>query len=112
MYQYKAIVTRVVDGDTFDCTIDLGFRIYTKQRIRVSNLNTPETWRPKSESERKHGIQATVRAKELVEGKQIILDSEYSGIYDRWSARVTLEDGRLYADVMISEGFEKLEIYD
>ena len=45
MYEYKAHVTNVVDGDTFDCVIDLGFRVATHQRIRVDGIDTPESWR-------------------------------------------------------------------
>lgn len=43
MYEYKARVTTVVDGDTVDVEIDLGFRITTKQRCRLSGINAPET---------------------------------------------------------------------
>lgn len=42
MYAYTALLHRVVDGDTVDVTIDLGFRITTAQRIRLSGINAPE----------------------------------------------------------------------
>ncbi len=42
MYEYKATLDRVVDGDTVDIHIDLGFTITTKQRVRLSGLNAPE----------------------------------------------------------------------
>ena len=41
-YTYKAHVDRVVDGDTFDVTVDLGFRITTYQRLRLAGVETPE----------------------------------------------------------------------
>ena len=51
MYHYKAKVERVVDGDTFDVVIDLGFKITTNQRIRMAKINTPETYNVKKDSE-------------------------------------------------------------
>lgn len=51
MYHYKAKVEKVVDGDTFDVVIDLGFKITTNQRIRMSGINTPETYNVKKDSE-------------------------------------------------------------
>ena len=44
MFQYKAIITRVIDGDTVDCNIDLGFSVILfKQRIRLFGIDTPES---------------------------------------------------------------------
>lgn len=51
MYHYKAKVERIVDGDTIDVIIDLGFKITTFQRIRLANINTPETYIVKKDSE-------------------------------------------------------------
>ena len=51
MYQYKAEVVRIVDGDTIDVVIDLGFKITTNQRIRFARINTPETYTVKKNSE-------------------------------------------------------------
>lgn len=39
---YRATVINVVDGDTIDCSIDLGFKVSIKQRLRLSGLDTPE----------------------------------------------------------------------
>ena len=46
MHTYRATVTNVVDGDTIDVTIDLGFKIFTKQRIRLNGIDTPERGKP------------------------------------------------------------------
>ena len=43
MYEYNAHVERVVDGDTIDCTIDLGFSTWKKIRVRMEGINTPES---------------------------------------------------------------------
>ena len=43
MYIYKVKVDRVIDGDTIDCTIDLGFSIFHKARVRLYGIDTPES---------------------------------------------------------------------
>tara|TARA_R100001460_G_scaffold64669_2_gene104946 strand:+ start:1125 stop:1547 length:423 start_codon:yes stop_codon:yes gene_type:complete len=43
VYEYKCNVTRVVDGDTVDCEIDLGFDIVYKSRVRLYGIDTPES---------------------------------------------------------------------
>ena len=43
MYEYKAIISKVVDGDTIDATIDLGFKTWKKIRVRMEGINTPES---------------------------------------------------------------------
>ena len=43
MYTYKAKLLRVVDGDTCDAQIDLGFDVSVKKRIRFAGLNAPES---------------------------------------------------------------------
>lgn len=43
MYEYKCGVTRIVDGDTVDCEIDLGFDITYKSRVRLYGIDTPES---------------------------------------------------------------------
>lgn len=46
LYVFKAFCTKVVDGDTVDLTIDMGFRNTTEQRIRLSGIDTPERGEP------------------------------------------------------------------
>jgi len=41
-YTYDAVITRVVDGDTVDATVDLGFKIFRKIRIRLAGIDAPE----------------------------------------------------------------------
>ena len=111
MYNYKAFVQRVVDGDTFDADVDLGFGITLSFRFRLNDIDTPETWRPKSNAEREHGELATARVKELIEGKEIIIYSYKLGIYGRYSADVYLLSGISLADLLKEEGFEKKDSY-
>ena len=58
-WNYNATVTRVVDGDTFDCEIDLGFDLTIKQRVRVAGVDTPEK-RTRDKEQKKLGLDATL----------------------------------------------------
>lgn len=42
LYQYRAKITNVVDGDTIDATLDFGFRLQAEVRLRLVGVNTPE----------------------------------------------------------------------
>ena len=64
MHEYNAIVRRVVDGDTMDVTLDLGFDILYNNRIRLYGINTPES-RTRDLEEKKLGLAAKDRVKEL-----------------------------------------------
>lgn len=46
MYEYRASVLRVVDGDTLDMSVDLGFRVYQQMRLRLLGVDTPERGQP------------------------------------------------------------------
>ncbi len=112
-YQYKGRIIRVVDADTMDVYLDLGFNMFTKQRLRIDDYDAPETWRPRNEAEKEHGMAATVRAKELLEGYELIfITSKAVGIYGRFGASITLPGGVKYKEVMINEGFQKKETYE
>jgi len=65
MYEYNAIVDRVVDGDTIDCTIDLGFKTWKKVRVRMEGINTPES-RTRDLEEKKRGLAAKDRLVEIL----------------------------------------------
>jgi len=112
-YKYKGRVSKVVDGDTVDAYLDMGFNIFTQQRLRIDSFDAPESWRPKSAGEKVHGEAAKARAKELLEGHELIFTtSKEVGIYGRFGTSITLPDGRKFGEVMISEGFVKKENYE
>ena len=64
MYEYSAKIRRVVDGDTVDITLDLGFDILYNNRIRLYGIDTPES-RTRDLEEKKLGLAAKERVKEL-----------------------------------------------
>lgn len=113
---YSGVVTRVVDADTYDIWVDLGFELCQNTRFRLVALDrdydAPETWRPKYESERIHGEAATGLAKELVENKPVVIKSVRKGKY-RYVAALfyTDENGEVHdlAEVLIENGYQKLD---
>ena len=101
MYTYKIKLDRVVDGDTIDANIDLGFDIYVKKRIRFMGINTPES-RTRDLEEKAKGLAAKDRVKQLLEGaKEITLQSHGVGKYGRCL-------GELFIDMV--DGQEKLTL--
>jgi micrococcal nuclease len=72
MFDYMATLVRVVDGDTVDCDIDLGFGVWLRnQRIRLYGINAPET-RTKDLEEKKAGIDAKHRLIVLMKDKFLL----------------------------------------
>ena len=69
MYEYRCKVLRVVDGDTVDVDIDLGFGIVLKdERVRIMGIDTPES-RTRDKVEKLFGLASKARLKELVGGR-------------------------------------------
>ena len=60
-------INRVLDGDTIDVTIDLGFDLYKKERVRIAGVDTPEK-RTRNLEEKELGIHATNWLKEKLDG--------------------------------------------
>lgn len=115
MYEYRCEIKRVVDGDTVDVDIDLGFGIWLKgERVRIMGIDTPES-RTRDKVEKVFGLAAKNRLKELLNktatlktqvdkdgddakgkfGRILGNFSVYDSKHDRW-ANVT--------DILISEG--------
>ena len=92
MYEYKAVVDRVVDGDTIDVTIDLGFKVWKKMRVRMEGINTPES-RTRDLEEKKRGLAAKDRLKSILEfnDNRCILKVSGVGKYGRALATVLVE---------------------
>jgi len=74
MYKYKCKVLKVVDGDTVDVDIDLGFGIWLKnERVRLKGIDTPES-RTRDLVEKKFGLAAKTRLKQMIgKGERVIL---------------------------------------
>ena len=67
-YNFRVVsIDKVLDGDTIDVTIDLGFDLYKKERVRIAGVDTPEK-STKDLEEKELGIDATNWMKEKLEG--------------------------------------------
>ncbi len=83
MYTYKATLDRVIDGDTIDVNIDLGFDISVKKRVRFLGINTPES-RTRDLEEKKRGLAAKDRVKSILnENSSFIIESKEVGKFGR-----------------------------
>ena len=65
MYEYNAKLSKVIDGDTIDADIDLGFQTFVKQRIKLYGVDTPQS-RSKVATEKEEGIKAKNKLIELL----------------------------------------------
>lgn len=112
-YRFKAKCVRVIDGDTYEMDVDLGFYVGYKTSIRIRGVDTPETHNTPAESEEhKAGLKAKARVMQLIEGKQVILKTEkLKRTFERWVADVyfTGADGKEYsiAEIIVQEGLTK-----
>ena len=101
MYNYKISPLRVIDGDTIDAEIDLGFDVKIKKRIRFMGINTPES-RTRDLEEKAKGLAAKDRLKAILEGaKTIQLCSHGVGKYGRCLGEIMLD---------VVDGQEKLTL--
>ena len=90
MYEYDIRVLRVVDGDTIDAQVDLGFKVHHNIRIRLYGINTPEV-RTKDAEEKVRGKAASERVKKLLSNAdKIILKSHGIGKFGRCLGELTL----------------------
>jgi micrococcal nuclease len=110
MYEYKAHITKIVDGDTVDVDIDLGFGIWMKdERVRIMGIDTPES-RTSDKVEKVFGLASKERLKEIL-GKTTTLKTfaakdgeDMKGKFGRILGDFIAEDGRMVTDIMIEEG--------
>ena len=115
MYQYKATLIKVVDGDTVDALIDCGFSTFKKERIRLYGIDAPES-RTRDKAEKKRGLAAKARLKELLrEGKnEFIVETsiDKKGKYGRllgslfrfYEEFAPANETRSYNQILIDEG--------
>ena len=102
-FVYQAELDRVVDGDTVDVILDLGFDVKLhKQRVRLHGIDTPES-RTRDLAEKKLGLAAKKRLQELCVGK-FNIKSLGKGKYGRILGIPYTEDGEDICQILIKEG--------
>ena len=106
MYTYNAIVERVVDGDTVDALVDLGFDTWKKVRIRLNGIDAWES-RTRDLEEKEKGLAAKQYLIEQLESNnnKFILVSHGVGKFGRCLGELFLqEDGWSLNEMLITEG--------
>jgi len=101
MYKYNAKVLRVVDGDTLDAMVDLGFDTWVKKRVRLAGLNAYES-RTRDKVEKMKGLAAKMRLTAVLDenNNEIILTSVGVGKY-----------GRCLGEIQVNKSYIKSEKY-
>ncbi len=105
MYRYRVALDRVVDGDTVDLWVDLGFRVNMKLRFRLAGIDAPEM-RGKTHAA---GVAAKNRLRSLIvgAGDGLTVATEKTGKYGRWLATLYDADGNSINQRMIADGHAK-----
>jgi micrococcal nuclease len=107
MYEYRCTVLRVVDGDTVDVDIDLGFGVWIrKERVRIMGIDAPES-RTRDLVEKLFGLAAKKRLGEIL-GETAILRTQKPGKSDEKFGRIlgdfVADDGKMITEILIEEG--------
>ena len=104
MFEYSAEVIKVVDGDTLDARIDLGFDVHVNKRIRLMGIDTWES-RTRDKAEKVKGLAAKARLKELLkeDKNKFKLISHGTGKFGRVLGDIEISVGNV-CDILVEEG--------
>ena len=107
LFHYKATVDRVVDGDTIDVTLDLGFDISYRGRIRFQGINAPES-RTRDPVEKQAGLAAKRYVEDWINGheQRVIIQTSLDdrGKFGRILGRILNDEGECLNDELVSLG--------
>ena len=106
-YKYNVKIKKVIDGDTVDVDIDLGFGVWLhKERVRIMGIDTPES-RTRDRVEKLFGLASKQKLKDLLplSSMQVLVVEEYDakGKFGRILGDFEIEDTRV-TDILIEEG--------
>jgi micrococcal nuclease len=102
LWHYRATVVRVVDGDTVDVSIDLGFHITTVLRLRLSGINAPEVHGVTAAAG--HAATAALSAMVLEAHLTIVTEKDRTEKYGRYLATLLLDDGTNVNEALVASG--------
>lgn len=100
MFEYKAKIENVVDGDTVDASVDLGFKVQTRQRIRLNGIDTPEKGQPGY-------MEAKQKLIWLLLNKEVTMRSSKVSKWGYYLGDFYLDDGSHVNQVMIDLNLAK-----
>ena len=107
LFHYKATVDRVVDGDTIDVVLDLGFDISYRGRVRFQGINAPES-RTRDAVEKQAGLAAKRYVEDWISGheQRVIIQTSLDdrGKFGRILGRILNDEGECLNDEMVSLG--------
>ena len=111
MYTYKVEVTRVVDGDTIDVDVDLGFgMIYKEQRVRMMGIDTPES-RTRDLEEKFYGKASKAHLVKKLEGQDVKLVSHDKGKFGRILGELFIGDNAVSVNQQMIDEFHAVPYY-
>lgn len=90
MYEYRCEVERVIDGDTVDLIVDLGFHLKIRERFRLFGIDAPEVRGPEKQEGK---LATTFLIKLLGEAEGIIVRTEKQGSFRRWLGDILVYKG-------------------
>lgn len=108
MWEYRACLDRVVDGDTIDLEVDLGFRTHKNIRVRLLGVDTAETYGVSHDTEEyRLGAEQTRFVKEYLdregEWPLIFVSKEEGGKYGRWLGDIRPRGGEPLSEALINK---------
>lgn len=105
MFEYNAICTRVVDGDTIDARVDLGFNVWIECRVRLEGIDAPET-RTKNLEEKQAGLKTKAFLQAIMHecGHKFVLKSHGVGKYGRCIGTIYVH-GENINQRLLAEGY-------
>lgn len=104
MYKYRAKLIKIIDGDTIDAEIDLGFNVKIKKRIRFLGINAPEI-RTKDLDEKRAGLAVKSRLESIFDDSEGVFKLKSHGIdkYGRVLGEIYIENNNINS-LLLKEG--------
>ena len=111
MYRYNVEVTRIVDGDTVDVDIDLGFgMVYKKQRVRMMGIDTPES-RTRDLEEKFYGLASKAHLTKLLKEQKVQLQSHDKGKFGRILGELFVGNSSFSINQQMIDGFHAVPYF-
>jgi micrococcal nuclease len=105
-YVYNATVLDVYDADTCTLVIDLGFKVYIKEKVRLSGIDTPEI-RTKNLMEKRAALKARDFVRKMILEKTVTISTRKEGKFGRYIADIFLDTGTHLNTLLVKRGYAR-----